>query len=80
MQLLACIVSDYAKNADVDEVTTHTLRYACATHWLDEGAGLRLIQEVLGHSSIASTQRYMHLSGMKMQQMFKQFHRRNKVI
>lgn len=75
-QLLCKTVSKYAKRCNVEGVTTHTLRHACATHLLDEGADLRLIQEVLGHSSIASTQRYTHLSSSKMQQMFKQFHPR----
>lgn len=81
-QLLCAIVMDYAKKAGVDEVTTHTLRHACATHLLDQGADLRLIQEVLGHSSIASTQRYTHLSSHKMQEMFQQFHPRklNEVV
>jgi len=75
-QLLCVIVSDYANKAGVEGVTTHTLRHACATHLLDQGADLRLIQEVLGHSSIASTQRYTHLSSNKMQEMFRQFHPR----
>lgn len=77
-QLLCAIVSDYSKKAQVEGVTTHTLRHACATHLLDEGADLRLIQEVLGHSSIASTQRYTHLSSSKMQEMFQTFHPRKK--
>jgi len=75
-QLLCVIVSDYANKAGVEGVTTHTLRHACATHLLDQGTDLRLIQEVLGHSSIASTQRYTHLSSNKMQEMFRQFHPR----
>lgn len=75
-QELFKLVSRHAKNAGIDGVTPHTLRHACATHLLDEGADLRLIQEVLGHSSIASTQRYTHLSSNKMQEMFKQFHPR----
>lgn len=75
-QLLCSSVVHYAKKAGIEGVTTHTLRHACATHLLDEGADLRLIQEVLGHSSIASTQRYTHLSSSKMQQMFTQFHPR----
>lgn len=75
-QLLCALVGYYAKQAGVEGVTTHTMRHACATHLLDEGADLRLIQEVLGHSSIASTQRYTHLSSRKMEQMFKQFHPR----
>lgn len=78
-QLLNKIVCRYARKADVSSVTTHTLRHACATHLLDEGADLRLIQEVLGHSSIATTQRYTHLSSNKMQQMFKQFHPRKAI-
>lgn len=64
------IVSRYAREAQIDGVTPHTLRHACATHLLDKGADLRLIQEVLGHSSIASTQRYTHLSGEKMKERF----------
>lgn len=77
-QLLCVVVSEYAKKAEVEGVTTHTLRHACATHLLGEGADLRLIQEVLGHSSIASTQRYTHLCSNKMQEMFNQFHPRSK--
>lgn len=75
-QLLCKMVTTYAKKAGIEGITTHTLRHACATHLLDQGADLRLIQEVLGHSSIASTQRYTHLSSNKIQEMFKQFHPR----
>jgi integrase/recombinase XerD len=75
-QLLCRIVVDYANKAGIDGVTTHTLRHACATHLLDHGADLRMIQEVLGHSTIASTQRYTHLSSHKIHAMFSQFHPR----
>lgn len=75
-QYLFKMVTHYAKMAKLEDVTTHTLRHACATHLLDSGADLRLIQEVLGHSSIASTQRYTHLSSNKMQAMFQNFHPR----
>ncbi len=77
-QLLCALVGDYARKAAIEGVTTHTLRHACATHLLDEGADLRMIQEVLGHSSIASTQRYTHLTSNKIQSMFQQFHPRKK--
>lgn len=77
-QLLCKMIAEYAKKAGIEGVTTHTLRHACATHLLDAGADLRLIQEVLGHSSIASTQRYTHLSSSKMQEMFTQYHPRKR--
>lgn len=75
-QLLCKMVGQYGRKAGIEGITTHTLRHACATHLLDQGADLRLIQEVLGHSSIASTQRYTHLSSNKIQEMFNQFHPR----
>ena len=75
-QLLCAIVVNYAEKAGLAGVTTHTLRHACATHLLDAGADLRLIQEVLGHATIASTQRYTHLSSSKMEEMFTHFHPR----
>ncbi len=77
-QRLAKLVRHYAKVAGIKELTTHSLRHACATHLLDQGADLRLIQEVLGHSSIASTQRYTHLSSTKMKEMFNLYHPRKK--
>lgn len=77
-RLLYDIVKQHACKADLQDVTPHTLRHACATHLMDQGADIRMIQGVLGHSSIASTQRYTHLSSFKMQEMFQQFHPRKK--
>lgn len=73
---LSRMVRAYALKAGVKGVTSHTLRHACATHLLDQGADLRMIQLVLGHASIASTQRYTHLSSAKIETMFNQFHPR----
>lgn len=75
-QYLSRLVSEYAEDAGVENVSAHTLRHACATHLLHEGADLRMIQELLGHSSIASTQRYTHLSSERLQDMFQKFHPR----
>lgn len=76
---LSRMIGRYAKRAGIEGVTAHTLRHACATHLLDAGADLRLIQDVLGHASIASTQRYTHLSSTKMQERFQQYHPRKHV-
>lgn len=75
-QRVSELVGSYARKAGIKGVTAHTIRHTCATHLLDAGADIRFIQEVLGHSSISSTQRYTHLSSNKMQIMFKQFHPR----
>lgn len=77
-QLLCKMVMDYARKAKLEHITPHTLRHACATHLLNQGADILLIQKILGHSSISSTQRYTHLSSYKMQEMFHNFHPRCK--
>lgn len=77
-ELLYKIVKSSANVLGLTSLSPHTLRHACATHLLDAGADLRLIQEVLGHASISSTQRYTHLSSVKMQEMFHKFHPRGK--
>lgn len=73
-KFLCKTISDYARKAKVPGITPHSLRHACATHLLAAGADLRMIQLLLGHASIASTQRYTHLTSNSIQDMFMRYH------
>jgi integrase/recombinase XerD len=57
-------------------VSPHTLRHSFATHLLDGGAGIRVVQELLGHSHLTTTQVYTHLSRTQVRDAFQRAHPR----
>ena len=69
------IVKKYMKQISNDEkLSPHSLRHTFATHMLDNGADLMAIKDILGHSSLSSTQIYTHLQPEKQKKIYKQAH------
>lgn len=76
--MIFIIVRKGAQNAGLEKtISPHSLRHSFATHLVENGADLSSVQQMLGHSSITTTEKYLHMGKKHLQQTLEKFHPRS---
>ena len=73
------IVRKYGEIAKIKDLSPHALRHSCATHMLVNGADLRVVQELLGHASVSTTQIYTKVENEVLYEMYRESHPRARI-
>ena len=74
---IGSIIKKYVRECGLmNDITPHSLRHTFATHLLDGGADLRSVQELLGHVSLSTTQKYTHVSLDRLMEVYDKAHPR----
>lgn len=68
------ILKKRALACGIKKISPHSLRHSCATHMIENGADLRAVQEMLGHSNLTTTEIYTHVSKRMIKKIFEEFH------
>ena len=77
-QSIRAMLKKYAKQAGIERnITPHMFRHSFATYLIEEGVDVSCVQQILGHSSIKTTQIYIHIAAKKQAEILREMHPRN---
>ncbi len=76
---LTVLVREYMRRSNVRHTTCHVFRHACATHMLRGGADIRMVQELLGHARLTTTQLYTHVTPLDLKEAHRKHHPHGKM-